>query len=285
MNIFKPVQSAATAMLIVAGALLNGWAAPPQPIQTGDVVQVAYTCRLGDGRVVATNNETLAQNNRIPKHRHIFVARKQYDSARLVAGSANPGQDFSNLPLPSLEAGIESELSVKLIGQPVKQNILVRISGRQHPPVQPASRFLKLARHKGRRPIRNTVPKKTYQQTFDKAPQIDDVTKINAALSLKVVAIEKDTVKLQIVAKPEVPVEMGDGLGFYHIQGDHYEMILEPYAGELVRSVSMVGRITDVDEHSYTIDFGQPFRNDPLQCEVFATPVQRPANFSKKEIN
>jgi FKBP-type peptidyl-prolyl cis-trans isomerase 2 len=68
-------------------------------------------------------------------------------------------------------------------------------------------------------------------------------------------------------------LKMPYGEAVVHDQGDHYELEIEARPGGLVRVGPYLGRIVEITDRLFVVDFEHPFGGHELACECTATRV------------
>ena len=72
----------------------------------------------------------------------------------------------------------------------------------------------------------------------------------------KVASVSKDVVVIRPSVKPGQTIATGFGKGTCRVNGNQLELVIDAKKGSLVRMGINVGRISDVSEKTFTIDFG-----------------------------
>ena len=101
------------------------------------------------------------------------------------------------------------------------------------------------------------------------APEIGKVFSYDSAFNCRVKEIAGDEVIVRLLPKEGTVVKTPFGEG--HVIGedaDSYKIVIDARVGDLVRSAYLIGRITDVDDKSMTIDYRNPFGRETLFCDV-----------------
>jgi FKBP-type peptidyl-prolyl cis-trans isomerase 2 len=56
--------------------------------------------------------------------------------------------------------------------------------------------------------------------------------------------------------------------------GDHFQITMEAQEGRIVRNGPVVGRIIEVEDESFTVDYGRAFAGEPITCDVIVESVE-----------
>ena len=128
-------------------------------------------------------------------------------------------------------------------------------------------RFIEMARVR-RRPKTVTVTLPAYRARVGEEPAVGHEVPFESGVTAEVVAIADGQVTLRFRTEPGTVVATGFGPGHVREADDHFEIEIDARDGQLVRAGPLVGRVVDVTDASFTLDFGHPFGGEALHCEV-----------------
>ncbi|MBN1105202.1 MAG: FKBP-type peptidyl-prolyl cis-trans isomerase [Deltaproteobacteria bacterium] len=262
-------------LLLAVSALLAGCAATREAkvIKPGDLMQVHYTCRLKDGRIVDTTSEDKARDEKQEKSRLFKPSRQGYQPILMQAGGLVAGA-----PEDDRQKGFKDHIAVllaeRVVGLSTGKATSLELKGDLMSSLKDEDRYLQLARI-WRYPKGETVAKKQYEETLGKAPEIGHEIPWRPPFTARVVDVTEHFVKLKISVPPDTDMETPFGTGKIRDAGVRWEVDIDAREGTLVRSGSLLGRIVEVGEKTFKVDFGYPFGNEPLLCEVMAEPASK----------
>ena len=75
------------------------------------------------------------------------------------------------------------------------------------------------------------------------------------------------------MAQPGSVVDTPFGKGTIKENEKNYEIVIDASVGHLVRSQGLVGRVSEVQDRTIVIDYGNPFGGETLSCDVKVEPA------------
>jgi hypothetical protein len=251
-------------------------AVKPKPtIQARDTVWVDYTCRLENGLIAATTLESIAENDRDNRAR-IFKEHRDYVPLHVVAGSeCEPCR--SNGKLPEMDKEIELQMTAFVVGKTEGLYPSVQLISEVPEGLHPETRFLRAARIQPREK-ESRMSRQRYVEQFGADPRIGEEWPQGPGFKLKLARIQGDTVIFRLIPDPSHEFDTPFGRATIVDKGNLYEVIIDAQEGRLVRMGNTVGRIVEVDESVFTVDFGHPFGGAILNCDIDIVSVDHAAH-------
>lgn len=237
-------------------------------IKSGDHVLVDFTCRLNDESIVMTTNPDLALNNKTVKS-NIFLPLKEYVPVPLIAGSGKRGPDYGKLK--TLENEVLENLTLFVVGMKEGISQSFDIKAIDTPDLTEEERFIRLSRiRKSQKKVR--VHPTAFKNAHGKDPVPGDIItkKEFPGVAMHVITVSDNEVEILLHADEGTVVDLPTGRGIVRDAGDYYETVIDIHKGQIIRTGVIVGRVVDVDEKMYTLDYGHPFGGEPLKCEITA---------------
>jgi FKBP-type peptidyl-prolyl cis-trans isomerase 2 len=254
----------------VMSLFMTGCAATTQTrvIDRGDLVQVHYTCGLKDGGIVDTTDEKTALDPDQQKSKLFKPSGQGYRPVLMRAGGevAGVARDERHR---SLKGHIAVRLAERLLGLTTGETKTLELKSDLMPGLSQEDRFLTLARvwHYSKEEI---VTRKHYEEAIGKAPEVGFQVPWREPFRAQVYEITDNFVKLNVSVPPDVDMETPFGLGKISDAGERWQVEVDAREGTLVRSGPLLGRIAEVGQDIFKVDFGYPFGNEPLFCDILA---------------
>ncbi|ABB31689.1 hypothetical protein GeomeDRAFT_0234 [Geobacter metallireducens RCH3] len=252
------------AFTVVAVGLVAGCAAPERGglIKAGDPVRVTYTCFDGTGALAATNVREAAGNNGVKKG-PLFLPSRDYSPLQLTAGTRPEAKD----------RGVDDELAAGLAGAVVGKGVgevaSVELAGGPLEGLSGGDRYLKMATVR-KRAKELRLGREEYLTRTGREPEKGRRFVLDPALP----GIVEEVTDKEVVIRFPLPdggvVQTPFGPGTVRDGGDQWEIVIDAAVGRIVRSGPLAGRISDVNERFFTIDYGYPFGGESLRCDVKA---------------
>lgn len=258
-------------LLLLVAATAMGCAASPEHrfIATGDPVRVDYTCHLPNGELAATTDKTTAEDFSVAKSA-LYLSLKQYGPISLTAGSAPA-------VAPSVR-GFDDEIAARLAAAvPGMQNgerKSLELKDELVPGRVGDERFLRLARVRTR-PREMRLSRQDYVTRSGKEPEVGRPFVIDPAMPGQVEEVSDKEVVIRFQAPQGGEIRTPFGAGKVRDAGDHYEIAIDARPGSLVRSGPLVGRISEVNDRLFTVDYGYQFGGETLRCDIRAEVAGR----------
>lgn len=154
----------------------------------------------------------------------------------------------------------------------------VALSASVQSDLRDSERFLQMARVR-KRDKEKTMTRDFFQR-FSKgeAPEVGRQVRVEPGFLGTVSSFDEKNVTLRITPDSEKEIATDFGKGKIRDRGDHYEIELDVRPGTLVRIGPLVGRVSEVTDETFTLDFGHPFGGQVLLCTIRAAALEKSAD-------
>jgi FKBP-type peptidyl-prolyl cis-trans isomerase 2 len=257
--------------LTLCGQLFGCVATNTGKIKPGEKAELTFTCRQQNGQIAASTREADAFAPDAAKS-PLFIP-KTNKSPILVT----PGEKIVQAESERRPEGFEMEIIARLteklsgasFGVPVKLDIASVAAEIRKGEKQSISYALVRWRPKELR-----MPPEEYLNRFGAQAKLGEEYQYDPVLPAGVVTSVSDQ-EVVFTFKAEAGVRVGTpfGPGLVREIGDHYEIAIEAKKDALVRLGNLAGRISEVGEDSFTVDFSDLFAGEKLSCDVLLDPV------------
>jgi FKBP-type peptidyl-prolyl cis-trans isomerase 2 len=234
-------------------------------VGNGDRADIAFTCRFPDGTVAASTAPDLAGNVSVPKSA-AFLPVTVPGPVAVVARPALPEEAFPPNRTWSFEDEILARLSGEIVGWKSGERRTVTLTAARIP-VEGSGGFQKLARIR-RWPKESRMSRSDYTARRRMEPEVGQTYPVALGVQGVVEAVYDNAVVIRAYPKTGDEVATPFGRGVIRDAGDSFEIAIGPRPGTMIRTGPLVGRITDVDDTTFTIDYGHPFGGETLTCDV-----------------
>jgi FKBP-type peptidyl-prolyl cis-trans isomerase 2 len=260
--------------LILCGCTGHSAITHSDHIKGGEWINIEYTCRTPNDELAATSHRDVAENTSLP-HSPLFKLLNNYLPA--ITTVAHP-QD-TTIPLAKtmcFEEMLELLLTRQALGKPINTQQTMTLQGELIPNINGGDRFLQMnLAYQTNRKNTNTLAE--FKATFKTDPVIGKQYMTDSTgLSGTVVAVDGDSVTMVFNAAPETFHSSPFGSEKITQIGDKLEFRTDTQKGLLVRSGPAIGMVTEVNDTTFTIDYGHSFGFTPLTCEVVYQPYTSP---------
>ncbi|WP_246561728.1 hypothetical protein [Geobacter grbiciae] len=236
-------------------------------IKAGDPVQVTYTCFDGTGALAATNVREAAESGGVKKGA-LFVAPREFSPLQLTAGTRPESKD----------KGFDDELAAGLagavVGKGVDETVSVELVGGPLEGLSGGDRYLKMATVR-KRAKELRLGREEYLTRTGREPEKGRRFVLDPALPGVVEEVSDKEVVIRFPLPEGGVVQTPFGPGTVRDGGDQWEIVIDAAVGRIVRSGPLAGRISDVNERFFTIDYGYPFGGESLRCDVKAEKAEK----------
>ena len=199
----------------------------------------------------------------------------QYGVLRLEAGRWSGCPDRPEEIHKGFEEDIAARLAEAIVDLRVGESRTVEITAVVPPGMKKNEQFIQMARVRNF-PKEMRMAKDIYAAQTGKQPEAGQEVNFNPAIPGKVTSVIGDEVVVQFKIKPGAGRDTSFGKETARDMGDHFEIVIDARVGHLVRSGPLVGKIIDVDERLFTLDYGHPFGGEALVCDVTVESAQTP---------
>jgi hypothetical protein len=139
-------------------------------------------------------------------------------------------------------------------------------------------RFLSLSRIRSNRPKEHKMTWEEYRKSYGKEPEVGQEAFSMGPITAHVLSLGESDVVVGLSIQEGGSIDTEFGKGVYPDKGDHFDLVIHAHVGDLVRIGWLVGRVVEVGDRTFTIDFGHPFGGEPLTCDVLAESPGDPAD-------
>ncbi|WP_155325317.1 hypothetical protein [Desulfosarcina ovata] len=239
-------------------------------IVVGDTVKVDYTCRIENGDILVTTRKEAAQDTSAHLS-HAYIPNKAYAPVIIPVGKESL---LPEKPIIRPATGeIAVHLSKQLEGLSYEGTHHLTVTTEAIADLPKMERFMQYARTM-RRPKQRSISKAQFVTNTGQEPVAGEILFADRAMPWKVLSVSADSVEVKYLLKEGQKVMLPYGEAVVHDQGDHYELEIETRPGGLVRVGPYIGRIVDITDKLFIVDFEHPFGGRELACEVTATRVE-----------
>lgn len=223
---------------------------PSQVVCEGDIVTVTYTVGLEDGTLLYTTVSEIADNPET--RRSPWYMESEYPGSELiVAGGENmvPGLGESIIGLKKGWRTVAEIPPERAYGTYAQDGVyhLDRVN------VMP--RILGLSREQ-------------YRSIFSVEPVVDENVNLVPYFTSQIIQISDQSVVLESIVENSMHYEEEYGSVDVRPENDDIVIELAPNKGALFIIEGSEGRITNVDEHSFTVDMNHPLAGKTLKVDL-----------------
>jgi FKBP-type peptidyl-prolyl cis-trans isomerase 2 len=240
-------------------------------VQPGDLVDLRFLCRLQTGEVVAATDRSVGQRTDVTKSA-IFLMRDKDGPVSVTADVLLPmTEQPTGTELP-FEEEIVKRLAGAVTGMKEGESRTVNLTAQQVPERRAEDYVIKIPRVRVRvKEMRMSLDE--YRSRIGRSPEAGQPVIFDPAVPGRVETVTPDEVVIRFFAQPGTVAPTPFGPGQIRETEKAYEIVVNARRGALVRSGPLVGRITDVNETSITLDYRNPFGNEILVCDVAVDKV------------
>lgn len=262
-------KSICTALVLAA---LSACSSAPAVVRTGDKVEVGFTCRLPDGQLAATTrpDNAVSAERKSP----FYAPYRGKETVVLTAGGQTNDPARDRL---SFEEEIMKRLSPSLTGLKEGQHVVTELQADRYPAASPTDRFVQLAKVR-KRLKEMRLSREEYTTRTGKDPEAGQRFVIDPLVPGRVSEVTSSEVVVRFAPAMDKPMILPFGPVTVRENDTHYELEIDAVQGRLVRTGGMAGRISAVEDDSFSIDYGHPFGGERLNCDVAVESVTQIAN-------
>ena len=258
-------------LLLFVTVLLPACAAKKQYAEPGQQLQLYYSCYQADGSLVETNQAAVAGNDQLTKS----VLFQRRDIYRPVNLTVPVELDEASLPpFIHLEERLATLLASQAAEFPLGQQAEVVLADQTITTMPEKDRTLTMARRLSY-PARRLMAMDEFRQRYgQQPPQLGDTLDKDGDFPGLVESVSEEGVTLLFSVQEGASMDMGWTTGLARLQDDTIIIEAQAQPGDLVKRLGgLPGRISKVADEMVTIDFGQRFAGQDLQCQVVAEPA------------
>jgi FKBP-type peptidyl-prolyl cis-trans isomerase 2 len=238
-------------------------------VASGDRVKLDFACSLPNGELAATTSKSLTKDPNVIKS-SIFIPYKSGEPYQLVAG---PAKQIANKN-SSFEDDIITRLSQLVVGLKEGDERKVILTAAVAEGSASSDGVLKMAKVR-QRPKELRMPREQFVANTRSQPELGKEFTLDPLFPGRVTEITDTEVVVRFRLKDEVTeTSTPFGEGTISETSSGYEIHIDAKQGRLVRSGPIVGRISQVDEKSITVDYRDHFGGESLACELHVVKVE-----------
>lgn len=237
-------------------------------IQPGDTADISFLCRLQSGEIVAATDMKAVQDSALPKSA-VFLPRSEDSPVRVTATDSLPAPEGKEW---AFEDEIINRLSEVVLGMKEGESRTVELTAGELQERKKEDYVVRLARVR-RQPKEMTMSIDEYRSRSGKSPEKGQPVSFVTSLSgiVETVTEEGVVIRFSADAGDVLPTKFGPAR-IQEIE-DAYEIVIDARKGTLVRTAHLVGRVSEVDEDYFTLDYRHPFGGETLTCDVAVAKV------------
>ena len=241
---------------------LAGCSSTPAVVQTGDSVDIGFTCRLRNGELAAT---TRPDNNFVnDKKSPFYLPRNGPETVTIIAGFQPKDAKQDRV---SFEDEIMNRLGIKIVGLKEGEQAVLELQAERYPAATPKDRYVHMATvRKRQKEIR--LSWEEYTNRTGKTPEVGQMLVIDPMVPGKVSEVTEKEVVVQFAPEPGKPLTTPFGPVSVRETSSQYELEITTEKDRLVRTGGMVGKISSVENDGFEVDYGHPFGGEKLSCQV-----------------
>ena len=246
-------------LLVVTGCATSGSLRAAKP---GDIADIHFQCMLRSGEIAAATDDKAIKKD-LPRA-NIYIVRDKAEPVSVIVKS--PADEPVVEKERIFEDDIMAGLAPHLTGMKEGETRHVELTAQDNPLRTKEDYVISLARIR-QKPKELKITIDEYKSRMGKSPETGQVFFSDSAITGRVEAVtEKEVIIRFSVEGAVIKTPFGDGR--VREEADSYKIDIDARKGSLVRSAHLVGRITDVDDKSMTIDYRNPFGGETLSCDV-----------------
>ena len=251
---------AAIFMLVLAGCATSGNVRQAKP---GDLAAVHFQCMLTDGKVAAATDDSIVEKDR-PRS-NIYVVRTKTEPEPVVVKS--PDEKLAEEIEKPFEEEIVARLAGYLTGLKEGETRRVELTAQDISMRTKKDYVVSLSRFR-KAPKETKITIDQFKSRTGMSPETGKIFSYDSSFDGRVKGVAKKEVDVRLLPKEGAVVKTPFGEGHISEDADSYKIDIDARVGSLVRSAHLIGRITDVDDKSMTIDYRNPFGGEMLFCDV-----------------
>lgn len=249
-------------------ASLSGCSHTPAVVQTGDRVEVGFTCRLPSGELAATTRPDSSMEGE--KKSPYYLPRNGADTVAVTAGGRADAAVKDRVPF---EDEIIKRIEISLAGLKEGDRVVRELQAERYPSASPTDRFVRMATVR-KRQKEMRLSREEYSTKSGKEPEVGQRFILDPLVPGRVAEVTTTEVLVRFAPEPGKPLVTPFGPVTLRETETHYELLLSVENNRLIRTGGMAGRIVDVTEDSFKVDYGHPFGGERLICDVTVDEVK-----------
>jgi len=263
-------QLKSLSVCVISGLILSACSTAPAVVRSGDRVAIGFSCHLSNGELAATtlSDASVAGVAKAP----VYLPRRTGpDTVAVTAGVMLP--EAGSKDRQPFEQEIVRRLAALLPGLHEGEQAQWELAAEPYQVSSPKGRVVKIASVR-KRPKEMRLPREEFTGRTGKTPELGQPFVLDQMVPGQVSGMTEKEVVIRFAPVPGR--DLGTPFGAVTVRelADHYELAISAEKGALIRTGGMAGRIVAVDKESITIDYGHPFADEKLKCEVQVVKVE-----------
>lgn len=248
-----------------------------QIIRPGDKADISFLCRLQAGEIVAATDMKAVNKSALPKSA-VFIPRSEDNPVSVTAADSLPAPQGKEW---AFEDEIIIRLSEVVVGMKEGESRTVTLTAEELPERTKEDYVVRMARKREQpKEMRMTIDE--YRSRTGKSPKVGQPVVTGSQVSGRVEAVTEGEVVLRFSAQAGNVLQTPFGPERILETERAYEIVVDAREGELVRAAHLVGRISEVTENYFTLDYRHPFGGEKFICDVAVEKIEK-INRTKSE--
>lgn len=251
-------------VMTVAGCAVRE---PGNVISKNDYIKVNYTCRTQRNEVIATTDQKVAENPEILKS-NVLAKREKREPETIIAGQENQGQPAKDR-LRFLAPEIRKQIAMQLVGKQIGKPYEMTLESAVPEGIKSSNRYMtfKLVR---KVPRVQSVSRYAFFRGLKREPVVGEVLKRDGIAYARVLKISKDTVVYEMINEEKLVINTpwGKARVISEPGSKWIETRIDVQKGSLVRTGGVIGKVIEITETTFKVDYGHPFAEECLSCIV-----------------
>lgn len=232
-------------------------------IRPGDKADISFLCRLQTGEIVAATDMKAVYKSASPRST-VFLLRTEDSPVSVTAADSLPAPEGKEW---AFEDEIINRLSEVVVGMKEGENRTVTLTAEELSERTKEDYVVRMARKREQpKEMRMTIDE--YRSRTGKSPEAGLPVITGSPVSGRVEAVTEGEVVIRLSAQAGNVLRTPFGPERILETGKAYEIVVDAREGELVRTAHLVGRISEVTENYFTLDYRNPFGGEKFICDV-----------------
>lgn len=238
----------------------------PEAVERGDMAAVHYTMRLENGEVIFTTDRAVAENPAVEKA--AWFRRPARYAPEEIRGGNDEALRYIADAIVGMKPGGKKTITLspdKAFGPSDDKKIQEFTRVRQTPRVI-------------------EIQATAYVNRYGTFPSVGDEVNYTPFFKSRVVDFDSRKVVLEALAEDGVVAESPFGKTRIELTEDEVHLTLEPIVGSDFVAGGRQGRIVEVGEETFSVDFNHPGAGKSLLLDIEVVSVQKADQFAQNEL-
>lgn len=236
--------------------------------------ELHYSCRIDSNRTVVTTDDDVAagvEKNNDP----LFMKKTEYHPLDLTGITDSYFSDQNN-ELKYFEEALVEELVKKTGDWKVGTSKTIALDGQDQGNISEEDSVITIKRKKVHaKEIRYL--RTLFSQMTGSELEVGAIVRGDRGITGSVVEITGDEVRVTFEPEKKENIDETFGPVIVTDTGNGYQVEIDVEEGKLVRVGPAVGRIAQVDENYFTVDYSHPYGGKTLECDVTVSALSKDA--------